>query len=118
MLQILKMHRFARCNKIPFRVLNLKRRVPVIEKMGMIAAVVLPLWNIPLIVRIVRRKSSEDISLAWVLGVWVCNLLMAPAGFASKDTVWRLYNIINLFLFSAVMIFVLIYRRNRNPEKV
>lgn len=89
----------------------------VIEKMGMIAAVVLPLWNIPLIIRIIQRKSSQDISLAWVLGVWVCNVMMAPAGFVSKDMVWRLYNIINLFLFSAVMICVLIYRIKRNPRK-
>jgi len=90
----------------------------VIEKIGMIAAVVLPLWNIPLIIRIVQRKSSRDISLAWVLGVWTCTLLMAPAGFVSKDMVWRLYNIINFFLFSAVMVFVLIYRKGNDPRGV
>lgn len=34
----------------------------VLQVVGAIAAVVLPLWNIPLIVKIEKRKSSKDIS--------------------------------------------------------
>ena len=76
----------------------------------MIAAVCLPLWNIPLIIKIVKRKSSKDLSLSWALGVWTCILLMAPAGFASADPVWKVYNVVNIFFFTAVVITILKYR--------
>ena len=83
----------------------------MIEKIGLLAAVILPLWNIPLIVRIVKRKSSGDISIHWALGVWICLLLMAPSGFISEDPVWRVFSIANLTLFSGVVLTVLIYRK-------
>ena len=38
--------------------------------LGLIAAVGMPLWNIPLILHIRRRRSSQDISLPWALGVF------------------------------------------------
>lgn len=84
-----------------------------IDMLGLVAAVVLPLWNIPLIVRIIRRKSSRDISLWWALGVWTCLLLMAPSGFRSSDIVWRTFNIVNVILFSAVVLAAVLYRRPR-----
>ncbi|HLF17416.1 MAG TPA: hypothetical protein VI749_00780 [Candidatus Omnitrophota bacterium] len=74
-----------------------------INTMGMVAAIVLPLWNIPLIVKIVKRRSSRDLSLGWALGVWVCLLMMAPSGFSSADPVWRTFNMVNLVLFSGVV---------------
>ena len=80
------------------------------EKVALIAAIVLPFWNIPLILRMIKRKSSKDISLYWALGVWICFLLMAPEGFRSEDPVWRIFNIINLILFSCVAVTVIIYR--------
>ena len=83
----------------------------VLEIISLVSAVVMPLWNIPLIMRIVKRRSSEDISLAWALGVWVCILLMAPSGFQSKDIVWRTFNVTNLILFTAVVFFVLKYHK-------
>ncbi len=83
----------------------------MIQKIALIAAVILPLWNIPLIIRIVKRKSSQDISLYWVLGVWTCLLFMAPSGFTSVDYVWRTFSIINFIFFSSVVITVLAYRR-------
>lgn len=86
----------------------------VIQNIGLAAAVVLPLWNIPLIVRIIKRKSSGDISIFWALGVWVCFVLMAPSGFTSKDLVWKVFNMVNLILFSGVVITVLIFRKKKN----
>jgi hypothetical protein len=80
------------------------------DKIALIAAVTLPFWNIPLIWRIVERKSSQDISLAWCLGVFVCILAMAPQGLTSTDKIWRLFNIANLFWFSLVTITVIYYR--------
>lgn len=85
----------------------------MIEKISLVAAVTLPFWNIPLIVKIVKRKSSRDISIHWVLGVWISFVLMAPSGFTSDDLVWRTFNIANLILFSLVVIFVLAYRRRK-----
>jgi hypothetical protein len=82
-----------------------------IETMGLVCAVGMPFWNIPLIVRIVKRQSSDDISLSWALGVWSCIVLMAPSGFQSKDIVWKAFNIVNLVMFTGVVIFVLKYRK-------
>jgi len=82
-----------------------------IETLGLVAGVVMPLFNIPLIVRIIRRRSSADISMAWAMGVWVCCLFMAPAGFTSKDVVWRTFNIVNLVLFTGVVVAVWRYRK-------
>ena len=82
----------------------------MIEKIGWIAAVALPLWNIPLIVRIGQRKSSKDISLAWALGVFGCLVAMLPSGLISADPVFKTFTVVNLILFSAVVIQVLRYR--------
>ena len=83
----------------------------VLEIISLVCAVVMPFFNIPLIMRIVKRQSSEDISMVWALGVWVCILLMAPSGFQSKDIVWKAFNITNLVLFSAVVFFVLKFHK-------
>lgn len=88
----------------------------MIHKVALVAAVILPLWNIPLIVRIIKRKSSRDISIYWAVGVWVCFALMAPSGFMSEDLPWRAFNIVNFILFSLVVIFVLIYRKGKIKE--
>ena len=85
----------------------------VIENIGLVASIALPLWNIPLMLKIIKRQSSADISLGWVLGVWVCILFMAPSGFVSKDIVWRAFNIMNLILFTGVVIVVLKYRQKK-----
>ena len=84
-----------------------------IQSLGLCTAVILPLWNIPLIVRIVERKSSQDISLWWALGVWVCLVLMAPSGLTSKDIVWKVYNIVNFILFSGVAVVTLMYHKGK-----
>jgi uncharacterized protein with PQ loop repeat len=81
------------------------------KTIALIAALILPLWNIPLIVRIVKRKSSQDISTHWAIGVWSCFLLMAPEGLRSVDLVWKTFNIVNLVVFTAVVVTVLIYKK-------
>jgi len=83
------------------------------EKIALIASIVLPLWNIPLIVRIIKRKSSRDISMYWVVGVWTCFVLMAPDGFVSEDLVWRTFNIVYFIFFTIVFVVVLAYREKR-----
>jgi uncharacterized protein with PQ loop repeat len=83
----------------------------MMKTIALIAAIILPLWDIPLIVRVIKRKSSKDISISWALGIWICFLLMAPEGFRSPDIVWRVFNIVNLILFTAVVVVVLWYRK-------
>jgi uncharacterized protein with PQ loop repeat len=83
----------------------------MIEMIALIASVALPLWNIPLIVRIIQRKSSEDISLPWALGVWVCTVMMFPQAITSDEFVWKIFSVINLVTFSGVTGAVLFYRR-------
>ncbi len=87
------------------------------KQIALIAAIVLPFWNIPLIMRIIKRRSSRDISIYWVIGVWTCFLLMLPAGLASTDEVWRIFNIVNFVLFSVVFCVVLFYKRGNAEER-
>lgn len=81
------------------------------KTIALIAAIILPLWNIPLIVRVIKRRSSKDLSIPWAVGVWVCFVLMAPEALRSPDIVWRVFNIVNLILFTAVTAVVLWYRK-------
>lgn len=83
----------------------------VITKIGLVSAIVLPLWNIPLILKMIKRKSSEDISLYWAFGVWVCLLFMLPSGIVSDDIVWKVFNVVNFVLFTVVAGTVFIYRK-------
>ena len=77
---------------------------------GLVAAILLPLWNIPLILRIRQRRSSRDLSLWWVFGVWACLLLMLPSGLQSADLVFRVFTVVNTILFTAVVWYVARYR--------
>ncbi len=78
---------------------------------GIVAAVVLPFFNIPLILRIRRRKSSQDVSLVWAWGVFVCILLMFPSALRSRDIVFKMFSIVNFLFFSAVVYYVAKYRK-------
>lgn len=82
-----------------------------IERVGMVAGVALPFFNIPLIIKLIKRKSSKDLSLSWALGVWICIVLMTPQALRSQDITFRLFGIVNIIFFSVVAFFVLKYRR-------
>src|SRR4051812_19228239 len=56
-----------------------------VRQVGLVAALAMPLWNIPLIRHILKRKSSADISRGWLYGVWSCIVLMLPSALASPD---------------------------------
>ncbi len=89
----------------------------MIETLGMIAAVLLPFWNIPLILRIIQRKSSRDISLWWAFGVFFTLLAMLPAALVSKDLVFKVFNIVNLTIFTAVVVMVMRYREKGDRSR-
>jgi len=84
--------------------------VAFMQTLGLIAAVVMPLWNIPLIIRIAKRKSSQDISLSWALGIFACILLMLPSAWRSPDAIFRAFGIVNTVLFAGVVVQVIRYR--------
>ena len=82
----------------------------IFKIIGIVAAVILPFWNIPLIIRIQKRKSSQDISLFWVVGVWVCLLLMLPSAVVSSDIVFKVFSFVNIVFFSLVVLQTFRYR--------
>jgi len=82
----------------------------MIQEIGFVAAIAMPFWNIPLIIRIGRRKSSKDISLGWAVGVFACILLMLPSALVSPDPVFKAFGIINAILFGAVVAQIFRYR--------
>lgn len=89
----------------------------IVHFIGLIAAVAMPLWNIPLILRIWKRRSSADISVAWVVGVWACIVLMLPSALLSNDFVFRAFGVVNTVFFTAVLIVVLMHRKPpRRPD--
>ena len=83
----------------------------MMKTVALIAAIILPLWDIPLVVRVIKRRSSEDISIYWALGVWTCQIFMTPSALLSPDIVWKVFNIVNLVIFSFVVLIILAYRK-------
>ena len=81
-----------------------------IQKVALISGVALPFFNIPLIAKLIKRKSSKDLSLTWAIGVWVCIVLMTPQALRSQDIAFRAYGAVNVIFFSLVLFFVLKYR--------
>ena len=81
-----------------------------IQQVGLVAGVALPLFNIPLVAKLIKRKSSGDFSLSWVIGVWVCIVLMTPQALRSQDIAFRAYGAVNVIFFTLVLFFVLKYR--------
>ena len=88
----------------------------MIKLIGLIAALVLPLWNIPLIVRIIQRKSSKDLSLWWTFGVWAALLLMLPSALISEDFVFKAFNVANIVIFTVVVAVVVRYRNEKGDK--
>jgi len=83
------------------------------QTIGLWAGIMLPLWDIPLIVRVIRRKSSADISLLWTWGIWLSSVLMAPSAFVAHNTIAIGFNIVNVITLSIVLVVVVKFRRGK-----
>ena len=83
----------------------------LVQLLGMIGALAMPIWNVPLIVRIIRRGSSKDMSLYWATGVWICVLLMLPSSLVSEDLVLKMFGVVNAIAFTIVFGVILKYRK-------
>lgn len=81
-----------------------------IEKIGVFAAIAMPFFNIPLILRLWKRKSAKDLSLTWALGIWTCTVLMTPQALMSKDPAFKSFGIVNIAFFSLVTGLIIKYR--------
>jgi uncharacterized protein with PQ loop repeat len=81
----------------------------MIQTLGMVSGIIMPFFNIPLIVRIIRRRSSEDISLVWVIGAWICVIGMLPQSLQSTEPVLLAFGIVNGLFFTAVLLTVLYF---------
>ena len=83
-----------------------------VEKVGIVSGIAMPFFNIPLILKLWKRKSARDISLTWAIGVWVCIVLMTPQALTSADPAFRSFGIVNVFFFSIVAGLIWKYRSN------
>lgn len=88
----------------------------LLSYIGALAGFILPFFNIPLILRIIQRKSSDDISLVWVIGVWICILLMSPNALTSTDFAFRAFGWTNLFFFTGVLAVTIKYRIGKSKK--
>ena len=78
--------------------------------LAVVVGTVIPFFNIPLILKIRQNKSSREFSLVWTVGVCVCALAMLPQAILSPDLSYKLFAVINFFLFSGVVFHVFRYR--------
>ncbi len=81
----------------------------MITAIGIVSGFAMPLLNIPLIVRVIRRRSSGDISLVWTIGVWLCVMGMLPSSLRSPDIVLRTFGIMNAIFFTGTFASVLYF---------
>ena len=95
----------SRCSARKFQ----RKENAMIQTVGMISGIIMPFFNIPLIMRIIRRRSSEDISLVWVVGAWICVMGMLPQSLQSPDAVLMTFGIVNGLFFTGVFVSVLIF---------
>ncbi len=81
------------------------------EAVGFWAGVMLPLFDIALIAHVLKRRSSQDISLTWAFGLWLTSVLMAPSAFVSGDKAAMGFNAMNVIMLTGVLIVVYKYRK-------
>ena len=85
----------------------------ILKTIGFWAGVMLPLWDIPLIVHVIKRKSSQDISLIWAVGIWITSVMMAPSAFMKNDVLAIGFNIMNVLMLTGVMVVTIKYRKGK-----
>lgn len=82
-----------------------------LKTIGFWAGVILPLWDFSLISHVIKRKSSQDISLGWAFGLWLSSVLMAPSAFVARDKLAIGFNVVNVVMLTAVLVVVFKYRK-------
>lgn len=85
--------------------------------MGVVSGILMPFFNIPLIVRVIRRRSSADISLVWTVGAWICVMGILPSSLQSPDPVLLAFGAVNAIFFTGVFISVLYFHPSVKERK-
>ena len=85
--------------------------MPFWDSVAAVAGAALPLFDIPLIARIIKRRSSKDISIFWIAGLWASSAAMVPAALVGHELASKAFNIVNIIMLTAVLIVVIKYRR-------
>ncbi|MBI4374100.1 MAG: hypothetical protein HY542_04400 [Deltaproteobacteria bacterium] len=91
--------------------------VSFLEKLGWVASILLPFFNIPLMLRMIQRRSSADLSLLWVSGVFLCLLAMEPVALMSPDRLFKVFATMNVILYSGVAFLAFFFRIKRFRER-
>ena len=81
----------------------------MIQILAMLSGILMPFFNIPLMMRIIQRRSSKDISLVWVVGVWFCVMGMVPHSLQSTEPVLLAFGVVNGVFFTGVLVSVLYF---------
>lgn len=81
----------------------------MIQTLGMVSGIMMPFFNLPLMLRIIRRRSSQDISLVWVVGVWFCVMGLLPSSLQSPDPILLAFGVVNALFFTGVFLSVLYF---------
>ena len=81
-----------------------------VDTLATVAGSALPLFDISLIVYIMKRKSSKDISIIWAVGLWATSVAMAPAGIMSPHWASKAFNTVNVAMLTVLMGAVIKYR--------
>ena len=89
----------------------------MIKILGVTCGILMPFFNIPLIIRILRRRSSDDISLVWAIGAWVCVMGMLPSSLESSDVVLRYFGVVNGLFFTGVFVSVLFFHTSMRGKR-
>ncbi len=85
----------------------------MLETTALITSIILPFFNIPLIYRISKRRSAEDVSAIWSIGVFVCFIIIEPYALLSGDIVFAVFNSLNIAFFIIINILIFRFRRKK-----
>ena len=83
----------------------------MLDTIGEVTTSVLPLFNVPLILNIRKRKCSCDISLLWTAGIWGCSLVFMIVSLLSGGTLLKAIAVVNFVFFTATMLYILKYHQ-------
>ncbi|TMA08122.1 MAG: hypothetical protein E6J89_15450 [Deltaproteobacteria bacterium] len=89
----------------------------MIQTLGLVSGIIMPFFNIPLIVRVIRRRSSADISLVWAVGAWICVMGILPSSLQSPDPVLLAFGVVNAIFFTGVFVSVLYFHPSVKKSK-
>ncbi len=84
-----------------------------IKDLGTASSMVVPLFHIPLILKLYKKKSSQEWSVISVCGFWISTLGIQPWAMMTSDKALTILNSLSLLFISVEVVLVLRYRMKR-----